>query len=171
MHLGAGGEEEGAHGSCQSDADGADVRANVSHRVKHRHACTHNHPQGSDWTDPHIVCNLCLVRIIYFLFVLHCPLMTQLAHQPDFGWNSCNILYFCNICLTKTETTLRAQLKQVAWDITRDPCSARICSLLSRRTLCAWHIWLPRLPSCRVSTCLSTGEARLLTGDGPRPTP
>ena len=30
--------------------------------------------------------------ITHFLSVLHCRLMTQLANQPGFGWNSCNIL-------------------------------------------------------------------------------
>ena len=36
---------------------------------------------------------LCLVRIIYFLSALHCHLMTQLANQPGFGWNSCKIFF------------------------------------------------------------------------------
>ena len=28
------------------------------------------------------------------MFGLHSRLITQLANQPDFGWNSCNIFFF-----------------------------------------------------------------------------
>ena len=39
LALVAGGQQEGAHGGGQPHADGAHVRADVPHRVKHRHAC------------------------------------------------------------------------------------------------------------------------------------
>ena len=33
------------------------------------------------------------MHIIFILCVLHCRLMTQLADQPGFGWNSCDIFF------------------------------------------------------------------------------
>ena len=41
----------------------------------------------------------CLVHIfndthVCFMFGLHSRLITQLANQPGFGWNSCNIFFF-----------------------------------------------------------------------------
>ena len=53
--------------------------------------------QGGLHLNPFSTSLACSVSAQLILFVLHCRLMTQLANQPDFGWNSCNIFFFCTI--------------------------------------------------------------------------